>query len=295
MSIRQVRLFQLPFSGDHLWRDVFSSACEAHGWRYVEYAGGECPAIDESCSALIVGSDRGFVETPAGTDWVVQASTSAEVLSEVALRGGLGRADALYAASIRLAAASELVRDGAMLCSAFDAHIEIPGLGVLPGPVLAQRQLADEPALALYDTLPVNISQPMFWEGGLFSFCSEVKHYSDGVEMALLGRRRLLFNGPHIWIPSGLWQVVASFEVAPENKADLQIEWGYGVETTTFSQVFTKPGRYELKLETVWERAAPADFRISLMMPALAGRMTLHGVTIRLLSAPGSIPPIDAE
>jgi len=295
VSTRQVLLFQLPFSGDQLWRDVFSSACAAHGWRYIECVGGERPVVDEGCNALIVGSDPGFAGARPATEWIVQISTSAEVLSEVALRGGLGRADALYAASIRLAAASELVNDGARLCSAFDAHIEIPGLGVLPGPMLARRQLAYEPALALYDGLPIQISQPMFWEGELFSFCGEVKHYNDGVEMALLGRRRLLFNGPHIWVPAGLWQVSATFEVDPESKADLKIEWGYGMEATAFSQVFTRPGRYELKLEKLWERAAPADFRISLMMPALAGRLTLHGVTIRLLSAPRSIPPIDTE
>lgn len=295
MSSRHVRLFQLPFAGDHLWRDVLSSTCAAYGWRYIEYVGGECPAVDEACSTLIVGSDPGFAGASAGIDWVVQAATPAEVLSEVAVRGELGRAEALYAASNRLATASELVRDGARLCSAFDGHIEIPGLGVLPAPRLGQRQLADEPALALYHSLPVNISQPMSWDVGLFSFYSEVTRYSDGIEMALLGRRRLLFNGPHIWIPSGLWQLVATFEVDPKNKADLHIEWGYGVEATAFSQVFTKPGRYELKLEKVWEHAAPADFRISLMMPALAGRLTLQGVTVRLLSDPGSIPSIDTE
>jgi len=93
----------------------------------------------------------------------------------------------------------------------------------------------------------------------------------------LVGRRRLLLNGPNIFLPAGSWSFVAEISIDPPGKTELLIEWGHGHDVASLLTPIDVAGRYELSLEKQWTAFQPADFRISLMIPALEGEFCFHG------------------
>ena len=93
----------------------------------------------------------------------------------------------------------------------------------------------------------------------------------------------MLLNGPNISLPPGVWTASATFAVKPRGKADLFVEWGHGVDVESFAKIFEQDGRYRLDLTKTWYVSAPADFRISLMMPVLDGEFAFEGVDIVLV------------
>ena len=158
------------------------------------------------------------------------------------------------------------------------AALELPGLGrVVLGDRLVARVTDVSSTLSIYDSIPPIVGGAAFWPPESFFYTDQPR----GGEVALLGRRRLLLNGPNLALCAGVWSVNAQIDIDPAPRAELLVEWGHGYETSTLEHAFTKPGRFEFLLRHEWTSPAPADFRISLMLPALDGRINFRGLTVR--------------
>ncbi|MFN7110172.1 MAG: hypothetical protein ACK4M2_00930 [Brevundimonas sp.] len=277
-----LRLLQSPFPGDDLWRQTIAGACKACGWQYAEHWGGASPTLDPFRNAIIVGwtTDASDVKT---THWAVQTAAPDVVMAAFEQRLKLAPDDARYLASRHLAEVAALARLGAPVSYAGDGEIQLPILGSVPTPLeapLAPPVGIPGSGLAVYQDADVPIDTEVFWPSDLFNF-GDLADKRRGVRVELLGRRRLLFNGPNIWLPPGVWEACAELRVLPQEKADLLIEWGYGTEVAEIAEVLTSAGRYKIRITQNWLAPAPADFRISLMMPALAGWLEFPGLKVR--------------
>jgi hypothetical protein len=280
----RLRILQIPAANSAGWRDRIAEACRAADWDFVEYWGGAEPPVDPARNcAIVCWDDTGA--TLVATDWLILSCSPDDAVSVLRRNLALSRTEALYYAAGRFALASRLAQLGARVFRDTDAELTAPGLGVIPGPVLQPAEPDDEraPELSLYETLPPVVGVTTHWPSSMFSYPGARMEDESVSKFSLLGRRRLLLNGPSISLPPGVWTAHATFAVKPRGKADLFVEWGSGVEAESFAKIFDTDGRYGLELTRRWEVAAPADFRISLMMPVLDGEFTFEGVDVTLV------------
>ncbi len=276
----RVRVLQVPARDSDFWRAQFAQACQAADWDYVEYWGGDEPALAEGRSALIVGWDASGASL-APDHWIILGCTPEEAISVSEASLHLPRPDAIYHTSNRFALCSTLAVAGAAVFQNTDAFIETPGLGRISRHQIEFDSVTDPASpLSLYEVLPPAPGVRVHWPADLFVYPTKDGSPGGSPTIGLLGRRRLLLNGPNIALPAGAWQAKASFYLDPPGKADLLIEWGFGVSVASFHQILEREGLYELTLTHVWPEAAPADFRISLMMPALDGTLEMRGLDL---------------
>lgn len=275
-SFKQVRIFQLPTAAAPGWRAQIAEACARAGWEYAEIQSGET-FEDFNDNSVVVGwfGDTG----DARANWIVHAASPSQVLA-LLIGGGLDEREAIYHAGLRLAIASTLAQHGATVAYQSDPSLEIPGLGrvesiVGPSTSCAYPRAA---ALALYDQLPTLPGQSVVWGVDMFTY--EKAPEGDDRRIEFLGRRRLLFNGPNIALPPGVWVAKARFRIEPQDMADLFIEWGHGPDAVYLRHEFIRAGQYELTLSRRWTKVEPADFRVSIMTSALAGWLELDEVIV---------------
>lgn len=284
-DLRRVRLLQIPSPRASAWRDAAAAACQAQGWTFhVQDRDDPTPELDPARSSLIFGwvdhAPEGLV-----TDWLVQTGSPDEAASILEGAMDLPYVDALHEASLRLASACTLVSAGATVVDARDADLDIPGLGRITLGAEADRAPAEgDRPLRIYDSLPPEPGATVTWSENLFRYADARPAETLDGRIDLIGRRRLLFNGPHIFLPRGVWRFRATFAVQPADKADLLIEWGHGDEVVRIHELFDRPGHYEIEMQQTWDRVATADFRISVMMPVLDGALAFHGGTLERLS-----------
>lgn len=286
IEIRRVRLLQVPSWRASAWREAAAAACQAKGWTFhFQDRQDATPQIDPDRSSLIFGW---IDHAPEGqvTDWLVQTTRPDDAATILAESLGLSDIDALHETSLRLASASTLVAAGAIVFKAEDAHLDIPGLGRVM--LAADRERAEthsiERPLRIYDTLPPAHGATVSWSAALFRYGDPKAAEALDGHIDLIGRRRLLFNGPHIFLARGVWRFRATFSVRPADKADMLIEWGYGDRAVQIQKVFDQAGHYEIEMQQTWDEVAPADFRISVMTPVLDGGLEFHGGTLERLA-----------
>ncbi|CAN5209513.1 hypothetical protein BH09PSE1_BH09PSE1_07400 [soil metagenome] len=285
-EIRRVRLLQIPSDRASAWREAAAAACQASDWTFhVQDRNDPTPVLDPDRSSLTFG----WVDhAPEGhvTDWLVQTGRPEQASAILAASMGLSEVDALYEASLRLASATTLAVAGAKVSADDDTVLDIPGLGPIAlaasAPTAAPESL-DHP-LSLFESLPPAHGVKTSWPKRLFRYADTGPATALDGRIELIGRRRLLFNGPHIFLPRGVWRFRGTFSVQPEDKADLLIEWGYGPSAAQLQQVFEAAGYYEIEMQHTWNEVSPADFRITILTPALDGALEFHGGTLERLA-----------
>lgn len=283
-SPERVWLMQTPSCAEEGWRDALSHACSERGWEFlVQEPNGVAPTPTAGRPSLTTGW-LDHTGDQAVTCFVVQYSTPRDS-EAVLLEAGLSAHDALHESSMRFAFADALVRRGAGVAFSSDPVLSIPGLGDVAGPAGRQAISSRGPhPLDLYADGPTPANLTVRWSEGLFVYPGlDETAERDGV-VSLLGRRRLLFNGPNIFLPPGVWRFQAEFSIDPGGVADLLIEWGRGYDVQALPVKIHRPGRYEVDMSYAWTEVAPADFRISLMTPMLGGVMEFRGGTLSRLA-----------
>lgn len=280
MSRRHVRIVHLPTANTEAWIASLRREAEAGGWAFHTHDWGEdAPTLEDGSSALVAGYWDLAPEGPP-TDWVVQVASPEQVVAAVAANHEMSEHDVLYEASLRLAAADMALLNGAARGDAEDTELNVPGLGVVA--CMKDRRttsrVVDAQPLEIYSVLPAEEHAAAVWPASIFNYPDEPT--TPGV-LPLVGRRRLLLNGPNITIPAGRWTLVADVTVEAGPVADLLMEWGRGDDVTGFRHAFNVSGRYRIEITHDWTWYGTADFRISLMIPALDGEIVLHNVRIR--------------
>jgi hypothetical protein len=285
VTARKIRLLVSPSKLSDLWREGLAQACIEKGWCYVEYWGGDEPALNDACETLVVGWDFSGFEG-VQFDWVVLQCPVRDAIDELAARLDLSPVDAVRHASSRFANASYLAGVGAPVFSSEAEAFNFPGLGPVRRRGGPARPTSGQPSLLdMYRTLPVPAGSQVRWTPDMFSFPGSTPIGDQPGHIDLFGRRRMLFNGPNLALPPGLWRIEARFMVEPRNRVNLLFEWGFGVAVAAVDITFDKPGHYELALEHEWTGPAPADFRASLMVPVLEGEFSLDECIITLLDS----------
>lgn len=277
----RIWLIQTPSPTMQAWRDVLCQACRQQGWDFAVYERGDpTPTAAADRSLLVVAwmdqsGDLGV------THWAVQLSPPLGVTTLLQAQGNLSEHDALYEASMRLATAWGLRERGAQVCWYDEPAIELPGLGRIEAPtglaIPSKEWLTTSSALAMFDRGAAMEPKVVSWGQNLFLYPDRrPSEITDGYH-SLVGRRRLLLNGPNIFLPPGYWRFSAMLSIQPPGRTELLVEWGHGHDVVSLTTPIGLAGRYELTLEKQWTEVQPADFRISLMIPALEGEFVFHG------------------
>jgi len=212
------------------------------------------------------------------TDWIVQTCDPASAIDALALKMNLSLKEAQYHASARFAMCSELAEAGAAVYDA-NAPLNIPGLGEIEEP----KQFADGErggVLSLYENIPPQVGASTSWFADIFSIPDLCGQAACEVRIDLVGRRRLLLNGPNLSLSPGKWQAKAEISVDPKDRVEILIEWGSGTEVEAQTFLFDVAGSYEIDFLHIWSKPTPADFRISLMTPVLDGWLTFKGISV---------------
>ncbi|WEK40939.1 MAG: hypothetical protein P0Y50_04845 [Candidatus Brevundimonas colombiensis] len=280
MSRRHVRVVHLPTANTEAWIASLRRGAETGGWAFHTHDWGEdAPALEDGRSTLVAGYWDLAPEGPP-TDWIVQVASPAQVVAAVATNHEMSEHDILYEASLRLAAADIALLNGATRASVDDSELDVPGLGVVTRMEDGGKTspAVDALPLDIYSALPAEEHAAAIWHAEIFNYPDAPA--TPGI-LPLVGRRRLLLNGPNITIPAGRWTLVADVTVEASPVADLLMEWGRGDDVTGFRHVFGVPGRYRIEITHDWTWYGTADFRVSLMMPALDGEFILHDVKVR--------------
>lgn len=270
-----VRILQVPSPSSDAWLEAIQNRCFEEGWSLLLYWGGALPQLPSGPSVIVGWAKDDLFPV---TDWIVQTCEPALAIDALAAKMKLSLGEARYHASARFAMCSELAGAGAAV---YDANkpLIIPGLGEIGGP----ERLADgrrEGSLSLYENIPPRAGVSTSWAADVFSILDLQGQEASEVRIELVGRRRLLLNGPHLSLPPGKWQAKAQISVEPKDAVELLIEWGSGTEVKAQTFLFDAAGSYEIDFVHIWAKSAPADFRISLMTPVLDGWLDFKGITI---------------
>ncbi|NBB64009.1 hypothetical protein GVN18_32610 [Pseudomonas sp. ODNR1LW] len=139
---------------------------------------------------------------------------------------------------------------------------------------------------ALQQAAEVFVSGKAVWHPALFSY--DDRNAQTGPtsgELDVTGRPRFLMSGPYLVMPAGVWQ--AKITLKFDSDASIRrfrVDWG-GVEdyaTCEFS-----PGRsgvFEVILTYVWDRPAPAEFRLLLLEGVFHGSVVFGSAEITRIS-----------
>lgn len=287
-TLEHVWLVQTPSRDSQIWRDALASACEARGWAFVVHERGQpAPTPDAERPQLTV-SWLDWREDQPVTHLCVQHGSPQGAPEVLVQWDRIPESEALYEASLRFAHVEQLAQNGVMVVGMDQDRILLPGLGEVDHPSAAEPRTpnADDP-LDLYRQTPQKPQTSSTWGPELFSYADADAAAARTGKISLIGRRRMLFNGPPIFLPPGRWRFEAEFSIDPPTQTELLIEWGYGYDTQSLPVVIDHAGRYSVSLEQVWTHPACGDFRIHLMIPALDGRLEFHGgVVTRIGDAP---------
>lgn len=278
-SAERIWLVQAPSLSAQAWRDVLAQACVERGWDFaVHERGDELPTGVPDRSLLIVAWFDEVGES-VSIRRAVQLSPPMEAVAAFKAQWNLNDHDAYYWASQRLARAWGLFERGVSVSWSDDAAIELGGLGRIAGPEIrpsADVALGDHP-LSMFERGARAGERTTRWGPEIFLYPDARPSEGPIGSFPLLGRRRLLMNGPNISLPAGLWSFVAEISIEPPGSTELLVEWGHGHDVASILTPISAAGRYEVSLSKEWETSCPADFRVSLMIPALDGSFCFHG------------------
>ncbi|WP_419756482.1 hypothetical protein [Brevundimonas sp.] len=281
-AVERIWLIQTPSALSQAWRDVLRETCTERGWDFAIHERGQTMPVATPGRSLLVVAWLDQAEGIEVTNWSVQLSPPLDVVALLQSSGELSEHDALYEASLRLATAWDRIKHGASEAWWDDEELEIVGLGRIRRPQghVALAPLLINHPLSMFERDNQKDNRGTQWRPDLFLYPGLPSGAGIAGSLSLVGRRRLLFNGPNIFLPSGSWNFIAEISIDPPGRTELVVEWGHGHEVASLVAPINSPGRYELQLEKRWESPRPADFRISLMIPALEGDFIFHGGTV---------------
>lgn len=281
MESPRVWLIQTPSTKSQAWREALASACHQRCWDFFTHERGQPAPTASPDRPLLVVSWLDQAEAVPVTHKAVQLSPPAMVFDILKERDSLGDNEANYEASLRLATAWSWKERGAACFYFDDDAIDVPGLGQVRlfthGQDSSETQHFGAHALSLFEDGERAGAAGAKWGPEFFSYPNAIVDNKQSEFLDLSGRRRLLFNGPNIFLPPGTWRFTAELTIDPPGNTELLIEWGHGYDVSDYITPITKPGRYEISLEKTWSDIHPADFRVSLMVPALEGSFKFHG------------------
>ena len=294
-AVERVWLVQTPSVVADAWRVALHQACLERGWDFkIHERGDETPTASPNRSLLVVAwLDQ--AQDLTVTHWAVQLSDPVEVAALLKAQSNLSDHDTYYEASLRLATAWRLVERGASVHWSDAETLEIAGLGRVNGPPQATRATisrSDGP-LSVFTRDQAVKAGVTSWTPEIFLYPETRQDNGPSGSFPLVGRRRLLLNGPNIFLPPGNWAFQAEISIDPPGRTEILVEWGHGHDVASLVAPISMAGRYELSLEKEWTDVQPADFRISLMIPALEGSFVFHGGTLarRTGEGPGEVKP----
>lgn len=282
-----VWLMQTPSGLAPAWREAFEAACEARGWAFASQIRGEPTPLAAADRPQLVVSWLDEAGDLAVSHWCVQRGPASESAEVLIAQDNLTEIEGLYAGSHRLATAERLIAGGAVVFDFESETVVVPGLGEVSrsSKPASSKAPALRTALDLYRHAPIRVGDSAEWMPAIFSYPDRVTSGDtpDGL-ISLIGRRRNLMAGPNIFLPPGVWRFEGQFSLTPPPQTELLIEWGFGYDVQSLTTVFERAGRFSFSFEHVWTDVAPADFRISLMIPALVGQLEFHGGVVTRLA-----------
>lgn len=261
------------------WRLAIEAAAREKGWSYHEFWGGEPPIIDPDSDCVIVCAD--VTDRPLEvSSWLVITSPPEEAVNAL-IEHGLDRREAVHHASRRFAHASALVQSGATAAHSYDLAIDVPVLGRVTLAEQARPPVeCDASELDFYRQLPParGVAFPVRRSQLNFPI---YRPTDDGTpRISLLGRRRLLFNGPTTVMAPGTWRLNATFSIDCDQPVHLLLGWGNEVSLEKLEESALRAGRYEISLSNFWMQPGTADFTCMLMTPVLEGWLELESCTV---------------
>ncbi len=273
-----VCIFQVPAPGDEAWRHAIAAACSAHDWDYYEQFDDAPLKMDPERNGVVVT----WALYPAPTErpvWIIQTCAPGLAVETLADRYGLSQAEAELHASSRFAEADSLI-DTATAISVRSDPVVIPGMGTVDPPPGLPRIDHWPPAglLALYEGARPQEVEIQCSPDRLTLTSECVETTADGARLWLVGRRRILAQGPDIWVPAGQWTVTVQLILDAPVGATLGFQWAQGDHVEEF---LSQSGVYLLEFTTRRDDKILLDLRISLMVPILNGHLTVGPLTIR--------------
>lgn len=283
-SLRLGVLFT-PSPLEPLWRQALAERIAEIGWATLFPTSAEDGQTEDVGHLVIVSHDVWAISACHPTTWLVMSDTPDAAAAEVARRLGeddLSAAGRSVAAS-HLAWAALLAGQDFPVVDARPETIDMPWIGTvtrapLPGrPVIAPP----EPALAMFDALPIPIGASASWTPEQFVYPVGDEPNAGGPSMDMTGRIRLITAGPNIDLPPGMWRAEVRVAVDPEGgRAHLRFEWGAMLFYVVSITEITVPGEYAISLVRPWTEPEPAQMRLWIPQPLFQGRMEFLGCTV---------------
>lgn len=133
----------------------------------------------------------------------------------------------------------------------------------------------------LYSPWPIPLEKQWDWRAPLIATSDNYKLNPDGW-LELTGRARHLLAGPYIYLPAGIWSVTIDIEVDIETGVPrFAFQWGgAALNKTVFSTLIRKSGRYQVRLDAVFDRPDAAHCIIATDAAQLQGFLKLGDVTL---------------
>lgn len=267
-------ILQVPTRHDEAWRRAVFDAAVAKGWRYYEEWAGNTVELDPSADGVMLTWADSATSLPAD-QWLVLMAAPDVALAEFCERFSLPQAEALAHVSERFAMIDELVRQGAGLVRSEAPAIVVPGLGEIANPAgdeATASAMTSSGPLAFYSSMPVAPDVLIRWPAEILHYPdSKVEAVEAGMCISLVGRRRLLTQGPHIVLPAGRWKMRVMLELETTSPVVMQINWA----SAGFEATLRDDGRYEIEFVVEESQRFRSDLRLQLMVPVLNGTLTV--------------------
>lgn len=150
-------------------------------------------------------------------------------------------------------------------------------------------QEASDTLESLYNPWPVPVGKTWDWRAPLIATSDNYRLNTDGW-LELSGRARHLLAGPFIYLPAGVWSLVLVIEVDVETGVPrLAFQWGgAALDKTVFSTLIRKSGRYQIRLDAVFDRPDAAHCIIATDAAQIQGYLKLGDVKLSYISPLGS-------
>lgn len=221
-----------------------------------------------------------YTPQTAASHWIIQTCAPPGAVDTLITRFGLSEAEARAHASGRFASATSLIEAGAAVFSDNSEVLDLSPMGPVANPNAVQPQVAVVPAgdpLAIYQSLPPPVDYSVVVSPERLLYHSIlVEPVAEGRLLDLVGRRRVLIQGPDVWFPEGRWRCSLRLILEGKVGVTLLFEWA-GAE---LEHTLAQSGIYEVSLESVDAGPVRADLRISLLVPVLDGLLTVQSMTI---------------
>lgn len=255
------------------WRARIAEAGEKAGWKTIFIGDRLDDTTDLTRSILVSESATAFEMFPANMVNVIHA-TSEDVVELLARMDPSAREYVVGRASIYLASAEALVREGARPTAA-------PGtlyLGADIGPIdLEPPPPVPTGYLSMFDTMPASKAFGVAWPARLFRYTVTRTPSLDPGSIELIGPPRPLVFGPYIHLPRGYWNLAVEMEIDIEDTPIiLSMAWGDLFDSPPASVRFERSGRYRLDFSANLDPTRPAELRISLPNALLHGRIRIE-------------------